>query len=803
MQALGAGNEVFGKNGFVAGHNDGADGGTLTRTTSGFVLVLLIALAGALSTSSRAQDAAKPGRIPEAQPGAPVFSPELRERLSKELVARGPDYVPRTRNVRTDGSPLYSNRLLFEASPYLRQHAHNPVNWYPWGDEAFADAKERGVPVLVSIGYSTCHWCHVMEEESFDDPKLAKYLNAHFVAIKVDRETRPDVDAIYMAAVRAMGSRTGWPLNVWVTPEREPFYGGTYFPPQASRGRLGFREVLESIHKQYTEEHDDVARTAKTISRRVVAGLEGVYADTSRIPRTTAVQAVSDRFKKITDPNWGGVGRRTKFPSSVPIRLLLRNYRRTQDADLLRVITLTLDKMAAGGIYDQLGGGFHRYSTEIRWLVPHFEKMLYDNARLASTYLEAYLVTRDKNYSRIAREILDYVEREMTAPEGGFYSATDADSKNPEGEMEEGWFFTWTPDEMATAVGPEMARILGAWYGVTPTGNFEKGRSILQRWRAPEGVAKELSISVDELAAQVEAGRAELYRKRLLRQQPLRDEKILVAWNGLMISAFAQAGFAFDEVRYIRLAERAANFILERMRKDGRLARVFQDGHADGPAFLEDYALLIAGLLDLYEAAPDPRWLREARGLQKVLDEHYADFQGGAYFKTADDHEHLLAREKPKRDGVVPSGNSVSALNLLRLAEYGGPGDPYNQAMMLFSAFHNVLDTTAGSVTELLLAVEYYHDATKEIVVVAPGEGAELELAKMLAPLRATHNPNRVISVVRQGADLEAHAAEVSLLEGKYAIGGKVTAYVCVDRVCEYPTSDPKKFAEQLREVRK
>lgn len=724
--------------------------------------------------------------------------PKLQAKLAAALAERGADYVPRTHNKQADGSPIYTNRLILETSPYLNQHAHNPVNWHPWGDEAFETAKRLGRPVLISIGYSTCHWCHVMEEESFDVPDTARILNANFIAIKVDRESRPDVDAIYMSAIHAMGQNGGWPLNVWVTPERKPFYAGTYFPPQPGRGRPSFTNVLESISKRWTAEPDAVEKIGDQLVKAIEDRLAGDSPASSQIADADTLKRAAATTLSRIDRNWGGIGRGTKFPSSTPLRFLLRFHRRTGSADALELAVLTLEKMATGGIYDQIGGGFHRYSTERRWLIPHFEKMLYDNALLVPVYLEASQLAGRDDFARVAREIVDYVTLEMTSPEGGFYSATDADSLNASGESEEGWFFTWTAAELETLLGKRRANIVGTWFGVTAKGNFE-GRNIFNTPRPATFVAKQLGITPVALAKEIAAARPLLYAARAKRPTPLRDDKILVAWNGLMISAAARAGFAFNEPRYVATARKAAVFILDNMRTDGRLHRVYKQGRADGPAFVEDYAFLIAGLLDLYEADPNPRWLREAISLQAVLDRHYSDEARGGYFKAANDGEKLIAREKPGNDGAEPSGNSVAALNLLRLSEFTLEESYQERALMLLSAFQNTLQRYPTALSEMLLAVDFLLDAPFEIVIVTPPAGGSAET--MLAPLRSAFVPNRTLAVVQQGDDQAAHASVMPLVRSKLAQRSKTTAYVCINRVCSYPTSDPARFAEQIAVV--
>jgi len=745
-------------------------------------------------SGTRAPSEAELTKIPEALPGAPPFSAELRGQLAGALSSRAREELPRTRNLRGDGSPLYTNRLLLEASPYLQQHAHNPVNWYPWGEEAFAEAKRLDRPVFLSIGYSTCHWCHVMEEESFDEAEIARILNEHFIAIKVDREVRPDVDAVYMSAVQAMTGSGGWPLSVWLTPERKPFYGGTYFPPRDHGPHQGFATVLQAIQRHYSQDRGRLEQVADRLTALIKQDLEAVTATATQVPGDDALRLAKSSYARNADRARGGLLGRMKFPASLPIRFLLRFHRRTGDPEALQLATLTLEQMAAGGIRDQIGGGFHRYSTDPDWLVPHFEKMLYDNALLALDYLEAWQATGRADFAQVTHEILQYARREMTSPEGGFYSATDADSLNAEGESEEGWFFTWTPPEIEAVVGAERAAYVNAYFGVTAEGNHE-GRNVLHRERDPAEL--ELGVEREHLLSTIRSAREQLYAARARRPAPLRDEKILAAWNGLMISAFAQAGFALDEPAYTEAARRAARFVLEQMRSDGRLLRAFKDGRAAGPAFLEDYAFFIAALLDLYEADADPRWLREALSLQETLDVHYADEAGGGYFKNADDHERLLAREKPSQDGALPSGNSVAARNLLRLAELTSDDRYRERAARLFSAFHEMLTRAPTAVSEMLLALDFQLEATKEIIVIRPPSGGDL--ASMLAPLRSAHLPNRILAVATEGDDLSAHSAAVPLVAGKVAREGQVTSYVCENRVCQRPTTDPEIFAAQIK----
>ncbi len=723
-------------------------------------------------------------------PGATPFDDALVRRLQAAWAARPPGERPRTRHLNPDGSPKYTNRLYLETSPYLRQHAHNPVNWYSWGDEAFDTARRLHRPVLLSVGYSTCHWCHVMEEQSFEDEQIARFMNENYVAIKVDREERPDVDAIYMSAVQMLTGSGGWPMTVAATPDRKPFFGGTYFPPAE------FLNLLGQLRKAYDSEPDRVAQAAEEITRRVQQSMSQVGAQGR--PDSSALTRAAGLYRNLFDTKWGGVKARMKFPTSLPVRFLLRVYRRTHEEDLLRQVTLTLDRMAAGGMHDQVGGGFHRYSTDPQWLVPHFEKMLYDNALLAMAYLEAYQATGEKRYAEIVREILLYVERDMTSPEGAFYSATDADSLGPTGRREEGWFFTWTPEEIREVVDPRRARIAEAWFGVTPKGNFE-GRNILYTPKPLAEVAEALGMPQEQVRTAIEESKEILYEARRQRPPLLRDEKILTAWNGLMISAYARAALVLGNERYARKAEKAAGFLLQKLRKGERLSRSFKDGRAQHDAYLDDYAFLGAGLLDLFEATGNTRWLREAISLDRVVEAHYEDRSGGSFFLTADDHERLLARERPSYDGAEPSGSSVEMLNLLRLSELTGNETYRKRAERAFTALGGAFQNSPTGVSEALIALDFFLDSAKEIVIVTHGTRAEAE--PLLARLRTAYVPNRVLLVAAEGAPLGALARLVPLVEGKVAAKGQPTAYVCKRGVCDLPTADPAVFEKQIRQV--
>jgi hypothetical protein len=738
-------------------------------------------------------------------PEAPPFGPELAERLAAALAAKqaaAGGYLPRTHHL--DGeAPKYTNRLILESSPYLLQHAHNPVDWRPWGDEVFQEARRLDRPVFLSIGYATCHWCHVMEAESFEDEEIAAFMNGHYLCIKVDREERPDIDAVYMSAVQALTGSGGWPMSVWLTPDREPFFGGTYFPPrEGARGaRHGFLELLDHIRQTYAADRLRVGQAAGSLVRAVRAQMEpatagGAQSDvdlgSGLLSQTTAV------FKRIFDGVDGGLQRAPKFPSNLPIRLLLRENRRTGDAEALRMATVTLEKMAAGGIYDQLGGGFHRYSTDAHWLVPHFEKMLYDNALLVVAYTEAYQVTGQGAFARVARETLDYLLREMTSPEGAFYSATDADSVVPEGastegeapgESQEGAYFVWSKAEIERLLGPgaETARFL-EHYAVTAAGNFE-GANILHVARPDE-----------EAWAALAAARAQLYTARARRPPPLRDEKILAAWNGLAISAFAVAGRVLGEPRYLDAATRAADFVWSAMRPGGRLVRSWKDGRPGAAGFLDDQAFLTAGLLDLYEAGFDRRWLQAALDLGAETERRFADPTGG-WFMTADDHERLIAREKPIQDGAEPSGTSVALLSALRLHTFTGDDAWRTIAERALVSLAGPLTENPLALTETLLALDYFTDEAKEIAVVWPRDAGAAGARPLLDVLARTFVPNRALAGACQ-ADVPALARLAPFVADKIALDGRPTAYVCVQGRCDLPVHDPEALSALLARTR-
>jgi uncharacterized protein YyaL (SSP411 family) len=545
------------------------------------------------------------------------------------------------------------NRLAQETSPYLLQHQHNPVDWWPWCDEAIARARAEGRPIFLSIGYSACHWCHVMEHESFEDPQIAEFLNEHFVCIKVDREERPDLDQVYMGAVQAMTGSGGWPMSVFLTPELKPFFGGTYWPPYPRQGAAGFMQVLEAIDRFWLEQRGKAEAQAKQLTEHLQETFDAV-------PSTEVDEGLlrhaAHKLTQQFDMTNGGFGTQPKFPQPMALQFLLRMWRRTGQETLRDMVRLNLDKMARGGIYDHLGGGFARYSVDDRWLVPHFEKMLYDNALLTSAYLDGYLVTGDAAYARVVRETIDYVRGSMTDERGGFHSTEDADS-----EGEEGRFYLWTPEEIREVLGPECGERFAAVYDVSDRGNFE-GRNILNLPQTIEQSAERIGCEAADLRAELDESRAKLLDVRSRRVRPGKDDKILLSWNALMIEAMARAGGVLGEAAYTESAVKAAEFLLaELTRDDGRLLHCWRAGQSRLDAYLDDYAYFVQALVTLYETTFDERWIEHAARLADVMLRHFGDDRHGALFYTADDHERLIVRNKDLHDSSVPSGNSVAA----------------------------------------------------------------------------------------------------------------------------------------------
>jgi uncharacterized protein YyaL (SSP411 family) len=680
------------------------------------------------------------------------------------------------------------NRLLAETSPYLAQHAYNPVDWYPWGDEALRKARELDRPIFLSIGYSSCHWCHVMERESFENVDIAKLMNEHFINIKVDREERPDLDSIYMTAVQLLTSSGGWPMSVFLTPELKPFWGGTYFPPDDRFGRPGFAHILTQIANLYRTGRDKIEETAAKLTEALSER------DTSTIstdlPGRDVMESAVEYAERSFDSEWGGFGPAPKFPRSVEISKLLRYYQRTKKANVLEMCEATLESMAHGGMYDQIGGGFHRYSTDKKWLVPHFEKMLYDNALLARTYLEAFQVTGKDFYSRIAREVLDYVLREMTSPEGGFYSATDADS-----EGEEGVFFVWTPEQVEEVLGEADARTFCEYYSITTGGNFEGGTSIPHVSKPVEEVAGSLNLSCEKLEEVLERGRRKLYEARESRVKPFRDEKVLASWNGLMISAFARGYQILEDPRYLEAADRAAAFIVENLYFSDRLHRTYKDGRCQFPGYLDDHAYLGEAFLDLYETTFKPEHLQFARELTDTLLEQFWDAGGGGFFFTALHHKSLITRKKDPFDNATPSGNGVAALSLLRLERLTGVDSYRARAVELFKGVKPLVEKAPMAFSYTILALEYIFNVPVEIAVLGNPEAEETR--KLLRVVYQRFLPNKALVAVTPPVD-QAMGEAVPLLAGKSLEGEKATAFVCRDYACRTPVTEPRDLERLL-----
>lgn len=672
------------------------------------------------------------------------------------------------------------NALARETSPYLLQHAENPVEWHPWGPEALEKARREDKPIFLSIGYSACHWCHVMAHESFEDPATAEVMNRHFVNIKVDREERPDLDAIYMKAVMMVSGSGGWPMSVWLTPDLKPFFGGTYFPPEPRYGRPSFRMALEGVARTWRERRGEVegsaAQLAEAIREEAAAAVPA--GALSREPVSRACQGLKPHF----DAEFGGFGQEPKFPPSMDLNLLMREYRRTGEASLLKMVETTLDRMARGGMFDQLGGGFHRYSTDDRWLIPHFEKMLYDNALLVRTYVQAAQLTGNPGYAWTARACCDYVLREMTAPEGGFYSAQDADS-----EGEEGRFFVWSPAEVKAVLGEEDGDLFCRTYGVTAGGNFEHtGKSAL--W-LPE------PLGTPELACRMAGLRQKLLAEREKRVKPGRDEKILADWNGLMIRALAEAGVALDEPRYLDAALKAAGFCLAHMKRDGRLLHTWGRGEARLMAYLDDYAFLAAGCLALLEATGQGRWLMEALDLSETLAQRFADPAGGGFFFTADDHETLIARGKHPGDNALPSGNSVAAEVFLRLAVLTGDAAWRGRAEGILKGFAAYYGRHPRGFAEMLAALDMATAEPVEIVVTGDREAR----GPLLREVRRRFLPAAVVLPFDPASPAAVGMAKaVPMLANRGLVDGKPAAYVCRGGACLAPVTDPAALGRLL-----
>ncbi len=675
-----------------------------------------------------------------------------------------------------------ANHLQRETSPYLLQHVDNPVDWYPWGEEAMRRAREQDKPILLSIGYAACHWCHVMAHESFEDASTAAQMNADFINVKVDREERPDIDSIYMQAVTAMLGRGGWPMTVFLTPDGKPFYAGTYFPNEPRHGMPSFKQILAGVTQAWEQDRDNVLRSATEVTEqlRALAGVDFEEQPLDAEVFRGALRGLTQQF----DPTWGGFGDAPKFPQPMTIEFLLRESLRSESSEALKMAESTLRKMAEGGMYDQIGGGFARYSVDRRWLVPHFEKMLYDNAQLARVYLHAWQVTGKALYRRITEETLDYVLREMRHEDGGFYSSQDADSEGVEGK-----FYVWSAEQVREALGEDSDAFMHV-YGVSDQGNWE-GRNILHLHLDPEVWAMQLGHDAEALKARMAAARARLYAIRSKRIWPGLDDKVLTAWNGLMLATFAEAGLALDRPDYIDAAKSNADFLHRTVRlESGRLLRTWKAGaKAKYNAYLEDYAYLADGLLALYEATFETRWIDWARELAELMLTHFRDREKGGFFDTSDDHEQLLHRPKDLQDNAVPSGSSMAASVLARLSLLVGNGDYWKVAEQSTATMSKFMSQYPSGFGQWLNVASFIASEPLEIALV----GSIEQLAPMLEVARQGYRPFQVIALGDGSAD-----APVPLLRDRSQIEGRGTAYVCRQFACQAPVTDPRALADQL-----
>lgn len=680
---------------------------------------------------------------------------------------------------------MHTNRLAEEKSPYLLQHQHNPVDWYAWGQEAFDKARAEDKPIFLSIGYSTCHWCHVMERESFESEEIASVLNRYFIPIKVDREERPDVDRIYMLFVQATTGSGGWPMSVWLTPDLKPFYGGTYFPPDNRWGRPGFHSVLEQLARAWQTDRDRVAKSGVDVLQELE---KHIAPGPAYKPDASILESGFYHFRRSFDSRLGGFGNAPKFPRGVAYNFLFRYFDRTKNEDASEMVLFTLREMAKGGMNDQLAGGFHRYSVDARWFVPHFEKMLYDQAQLAISYLEGYQISGDETFASIARDIFEYVLRDMTDPAGGFYSAEDADSvidpANPH-EKGEGAFYVWTRAEIDEVLGQPAAEWVSYLLGVEQDGNVREdphneftGKNILYQRRTLAETARQFNVTEDEVRGALKVSVRKLRERRNKRIRPHLDDKVLTAWNGLMISAFAKGAFILNDMRYRDAAQKAADFILRDMWKDGVLLRRWRDGDAAIPGFLDDYAFFAQGLLDLYEATFEKRYLEAAHELTTKMRDLFEDKEAGGFHSTAEGDPHIVMRIKEDYDGAEPSGNSMAVLNLLRLSHTFGEDSLHQSAEKTLNAFAAKMSAQPSAMPQMLVALMRSISPPQQIVLAGD------DVTPFLEVLRRKFLPNHVL--LKTG-DVPATAAMTP-------VDGMSAAYVCENFTCQLPVTDASKL---------
>jgi uncharacterized protein YyaL (SSP411 family) len=689
-----------------------------------------------------------------------------------------------------------SNHLINETSPYLLQHANNPVDWYPWGPEAFERAQRENKPIFLSIGYSTCHWCHVMAHESFEHPEVARLMNEAFVSIKVDREERPDIDSVYLSACQAMTGSGGWPLSIIITPDKKPFFAATYIPRESRFGLIGMMELIPHIRELWATRRGE----ALSLSNKIATVLQQTSPDTlgEELDKAT-LELTYEQLAQRFDGQHAGFGSAPKFPTSHNLLFLLRYWKRRGTQAALDMVEKTLQAMRHGGIYDHVGFGFHRYSTDSQWIVPHFEKMLYDQAMLAMAYAEAYQATGKEDYGKTARDIFTYVMRDMTVPEGGFYSAEDADSEGKEGK-----FYLWTQEEVQQALGNEEADFVATVFNIEKDGNFleqatrrKSGVNILHLRKALGELASDLNLSQQDLQGHLEVILQKLFAYREKRVHPMKDDKILTDWNGLMIAALAKGAQAFDELEYAEAARRAADFILENMRKpDGRLWHRYRDGQAGVEANLDDYAFLVWGLIELYEAIFEARHLEIGLELTNDMVRHFWDEDGGGLYLTPDDGESLFVRKKEIYDGAIPSGNSVAMLNLLRLGRMTATSDLEDKAAKIGSAFSGSVKQSPAAYTQLMVALDFGIGPCYEVVIAGRAQAEDTKA--MVKALRTHFLPNKVVLFNPNGRESPEIARLADFTKNQSSIEGKATAYVCLNYNCKLPTTDINKMLELL-----
>ncbi len=700
-------------------------------------------------------------------------------------------------NTEINNSGRKANALSKETSPYLLQHAYNPVDWRPWGDEAFSEARDRDVPILLSVGYSACHWCHVMEHESFENEEIAAQMNRDFVCIKVDREERPDVDGIYMSAVQMMTGQGGWPMTMFLTLEGKPFFGGTYFPPDDKYGRPGFPRILTAVADAWRTKRGEIEEQGQEITGGLIESDQKMNGLEETLLTSKILDSAYTKLASQFDRQYGGFGSAPKFPQPMNLDFLLRTHARTKRTEPLAMAERTLQKMAVGGIYDQLGGGFHRYSVDQTWLVPHFEKMLYDNAQLAQIYCRAYQATGKSFYKGIAEETLEYILREMTSPEGGFFSAQDADSEGVEGK-----FFVWTPEEITAILGNYNSAVFCAFYDVTPGGNWGEGEgsSILHVVKDVADVAKQFNLTLKDAAEILDGGRTKLFAEREKRVKPGLDDKILASWNGLAMAAFAECGIVFERQDFIDAAKKNAEFIMNSMSEVdtaqhlNRLKRTYRNGEAKLNAYLEDYSFVIDGLLWVYEADGHERYFYEASVLTATMNALFNDENGVGFFATSSDHESLIHRPKDWDDNAIPSGNSVALEVLLKWDAINGDRKHSSFAMKLLRKIGSMLENHPYSFARMLGVLDFYLAEVKEIAIIGAPEDPATQALKRT--LYGSYRPNKVVSVADRPIGADPARA---LLANRELLEGKPTVYVCQNFTCQRPVNTPEELGEQLK----